>query len=69
MSTPEQRQVDAYLETVKRIEPNITMIDQDYTLASIAISLKRIADAIEAPYEYGFAYALAQAFVNAFGRR
>lgn len=37
----------AYLDTIKRIEPDIAMIDRDAALASIAISLKRIADAIE----------------------
>jgi hypothetical protein len=41
------RRVDAYLETAKRLEPEITMIDRDYTLTSIAISLKRIADKLD----------------------
>lgn len=35
---------DAYLETVARIEPDVTPLDRDGALASIAISLKRIAD-------------------------
>ncbi len=38
---------EAYLDTIKRIEPDIAMIDRDAALASIAISLKRIADAME----------------------
>jgi len=38
------KRVDAYLETVKRLEPDISMCDRDATLTSIAISLKRIAD-------------------------
>ena len=42
------RRVDAYLETVKRLEPDISMVDRDATLTSIAISLKRIADTLDA---------------------
>lgn len=38
--------VDAYLATIARIEPDIAMIDRDAALASIAISLRRIADAL-----------------------
>ncbi len=45
--TGEQERVDAYLNTVARLEPDITMIDHDAGIASIAISLKRIADALE----------------------
>lgn len=41
------RCADAYLETVKRMEPDITPVDQDGAAASIAISLKRIADSLE----------------------
>lgn len=40
--------MDAYLDTVKRLEPDIAMIDLGAGLASIAISLKRIADALNA---------------------
>lgn len=40
---PEQ---NAYLETIKRLEPDIAQIDVGTGIASIAISLKRIADAI-----------------------
>lgn len=47
MTSPEKERVDAYQATVKRLEPDITMIDQDAGIASIAISLKRIADALE----------------------
>lgn len=38
---------DAYLKTVERLEPEITPIDTPAALASIAISLKRIADLLE----------------------
>ena len=41
------REIDAYLDTVKRLEPDIHPIDRDGALASIAISLKRIADSLE----------------------
>lgn len=40
----EKGRIDAYLDTISRIEPDITMIDRDAALASIAISLKRLAD-------------------------
>jgi len=40
--------VDEYINTISRMEPNITMVDRDAALASIAISLKRIADSVEA---------------------
>jgi methanogenic corrinoid protein MtbC1 len=39
---------DTYLATVKRLEPDINILDSDATLTSIAISLKRIADVLEA---------------------
>lgn len=38
---------DEYAETVERLEPEITMIDPGAYYASAAISLKRIADALE----------------------
>jgi hypothetical protein len=38
---------DVYQGTIARLEENIAMIDQGAALASIAISLKRIADATE----------------------
>ncbi len=41
------RRVEAYLETVNRLEPDISMCDRDATLTSIAISLKRIADFLD----------------------
>ena len=41
------RRVDAYLDTIGRMEPDIAMVDHDAAMASIAISLKRIADAID----------------------
>ena len=41
------RRVDAYLDTIARLEPDFAMIDQDAALASIAISLKRIADSLD----------------------
>jgi hypothetical protein len=44
----EKERVDAYLDTVSRLEPNLHPIDRDGALASIAISLKRIADSLTA---------------------
>ena len=44
---------EVYLETVARLEPEITMVDTGAALASIAISLKRIADVMERTNEYG----------------
>ncbi len=41
------KRVDAYLDTIKRMEPDIAMIDRDAALPSIAISLRRIADALQ----------------------
>ncbi len=38
---------DAYLDTVARMEPEIAMVDTGGAAASIAISLKRIADSLE----------------------
>lgn len=38
---------DVYLKTVDRLEPDLHPIDRDGALASIAISLKRIADAMD----------------------
>lgn len=35
---------EVYIKTVERMEHNITAVDHDGALASIAISLKRIAD-------------------------
>lgn len=40
-------QKDEYLKTVERIEPDVVPIDTDGALASIAISLKRIADTLD----------------------
>lgn len=51
--TGEKERVDAYLDTVKRMEPDIAMVDRDAALASIAISLRRIADVLEGTNEYG----------------
>lgn len=39
--------VEAYLATIQRLEPDISMCDRDATLTSIAISLKRIADKLD----------------------
>lgn len=44
---PEADRVAAYARTVCRLEPDITMIDAGAGWASIAISLKRIADILE----------------------
>lgn len=43
----EKERVDGYLDTVKRLEPEIHMTDASAFYASAAISLKRIADALE----------------------
>ncbi len=40
----EKERVDAYLETLSRMEPDIAMTDASAFGTSIAISLKRIAD-------------------------
>lgn len=56
----EKERVDAYLDTINRIEPDIAMLDQGAALASIAISLRRIADTLEAidkPNEHGDSFA------------
>ena len=39
-------QDNAYPNTIARLEPNIAMVDRDAALASIAVSLRRIADAL-----------------------
>ena len=39
--------LDAYIDTVNRLEPDIVPIDTTAALASIAISLKRIADQLD----------------------
>jgi len=39
---------NAYLDTINRLEPDIHMIDAGAFYASVAISLKRIADLMEA---------------------
>ena len=38
---------NVYIGVIERLEPGLTAIDQDPALASIAISLKRIADTFE----------------------
>ena len=43
-----EKPVDPYLDTISRLEPSITIIDQNAGLASIAISLKRIANSLQA---------------------
>ena len=42
-----QARVDAYNQTISRLEPDIHAIDDGFANASIAISLKRIADSLE----------------------
>lgn len=41
----ERQRVDAYMDTIRRMEPDIAAVDVTGALPSIAISLKRIADA------------------------
>lgn len=43
----EADRVDAYLNTIERLEPDIAMTDKDASLTSIAISAKRIADTLD----------------------
>lgn len=38
---------DVYMKTVERLEPALHAVDRDASLASIAISLKRIADSFD----------------------
>ncbi len=45
--TGEKERVDVYARTIERLEPDIAAIDAAAGWASIAISLKRIAAALE----------------------
>jgi hypothetical protein len=47
MSKEGEAALISYMDTIKRLEPDIAMIDRDAALASIAISLKRLADAVD----------------------
>ena len=47
ISADYKKTVDPYIATADRLEPNLDMIDKGYAYASIAISLKRIADVFE----------------------
>lgn len=38
---------DKYLTSIERLEANVVSLDKHVTLASITISLKRIADAMD----------------------
>lgn len=42
-----ERNTDPYLDTIGRMEPGIAMVDVGAAAASISISLKRIADALD----------------------
>ena len=53
MANPEEKAHDAYLETVARLETDIAPVDMQAALTSIAISLKRIADVMEATNDWG----------------
>ena len=48
MAEAHQKHVDAYLATIERMEKDITPVDLPAAAASIAISLKRIADSLDA---------------------
>lgn len=39
-------QLSEYLHSVERLEPDLVCVDRDAALTSIAISMKRIADAL-----------------------
>lgn len=43
----EKERVDAYMDTLSRMEQDIAMVDRDAALASIAISLCKIAITLE----------------------
>lgn len=43
----EGKRVEAYLGTIGRMEPDLAPVDDAAAMASIAISLKRLADASE----------------------
>ena len=45
--SPEEKSLEAYMETIIRIERDVAMIDAGAFYASAAISLRRIADALE----------------------
>lgn len=47
----ESERVSAYLDTVGRMEPEIAMVDTGAALASIAISLRRLADLLQSAKE------------------
>lgn len=43
----DDQKIDAYIDTISKLEPDIAPIDIGAAAASIAISLKRIADALD----------------------
>lgn len=51
-SSPEAKAVDSYLDTISRLEPDISPIDASAFYASAAISLKRLADSAEKSSRY-----------------
>lgn len=57
----EKERVDPYLDTLSRLEPDIATIDASAFYASAAISLKRIADAIEANKKPGLSILIGDA--------
>lgn len=44
----EKERLEAYMNTVKRIEPDIAMLDRDAALTSIAVSLRNISTTLDA---------------------
>lgn len=54
---------DAYLGTLARMEP-VAMVDRDAALASIAVSLKRIADRLDAVDQERLYYTLYNAITE-----
>lgn len=47
VTNSDEEAVNAYLEMLKRLEPDIVVVDDITAQVSIAVSLKRIADILE----------------------
>lgn len=60
----EKNQLDSYLNTISRLEPELAAIDTGPALASIAISLRRIADVVEGDFFERMSRAIAEGLYN-----